>query len=418
MTLEAYEDLRLVLSRRLAIEVERERSFVIFDQTSRTRLEVGRRLYHVMRGFQSPARVRDVIEPQLRTPLRPMIEQLVDLGFLLDADRRLRSRETHERLLVAPPQPMFRCPAGNPTTAASNVVFIGMPYDGGHAIESGCRQGADAVRTRSADQTYRLDSVTHAPMGWFAVETQQHLLDGVTLADWGNIRSAQGESPETLFERAGRVFELAVRSGAVPVLLGGDHSVSFAAIEALQDQEPLTVVWLDAHTACGELMPTICHNHKNVVRRLFGLPNVRQIVNVGHRGFTTSDRVNQRPPRFSVVTAEQVRQEGPDPLIALLPKGGRCYVSIDIDVLDPIHAPATSTPVPGGLTPAEVKRLLRAIGAQTRIAGIDLVEITPSRETGMLTLLQACELLTVALAAAFPAGTKDADRTRGGATRG
>jgi agmatinase len=406
----SYPLMRLTLSRRLAIESSENGNVVVYDTDANTRLKIGRRLFEVMQCFATPKTVADVIPDEHLEMLRPSIEKMIDYGFLLDIDgRRAPLKEVARKTTTVSPT-LFRTPLQRPGSPAADVGVVGVAYDSGSVVSPGTRHGPEDIRTRSCDQEYRVDFATGKPMGWFDVENMQSILEGVTISDWGNVRFTYGENPDAIFERIGAVCAEMIGAGTFPIFLGGDHSISYPVIEALQRDQPISVVWLDAHTDYGDWEPGMCNNHKNVVRRLFTLPNVKRLLNVGHRGYTSSDKVNHRPPKLEMVTAAQVRKFGPERVLEAVPRDLPCYISIDIDVLDPVYALGTSSPVPGGITPEELKDVLRAVGNSRHVLGFDMVEVNASKDSGILTSIQACQIVTVCLGAAMAGRTaKQAD---------
>jgi agmatinase len=373
---------------------------VVYDTDSGTRMKISHRLYEMMSQFKQPRALLEVMDEPLLQGLQGTLDQLLDAGFLLDTSgRRLPLRKPETRLATVFPT-MFRTPFRTPGQPPSDIAIVGVPYDGGNIVHPGTRHAPRELRKRSCiDQEYRVDFATRKPMGWFEVANLKRLLEGVTIADLGDLRFTYGEAPEVIFDRLGSVCTEIVREGFFPAFIGGDHSISYPIVEALQRDREIQVVWFDAHTDYGELFPGICHNHKNVVRRIFTLPNVKRVINVGHRGYTSSDKVNRRPEKFFMVHAAQARHEGEYPLLQAMHPDLPCYISIDIDVLDPIYAPGTSTPVPGGLTPEELKLLLRVVGESHQVLGCDLTEVNPSLDSSLLTLIQAYQVFTVCLAA-------------------
>jgi agmatinase len=360
-----------------------------------------------------------VLGPDLQEGTNSILLKLVELGFLVSENGHQAAQHLKSRTFASVSPTLFRIPARPHNGPGADIAIIGIPYDGGAVVvDPGSRNAPVDIRLKSTDQEYRVDFATGKPMGWFEVDTQERILEGVTMSDWGNVYHNYGESADQLFERISAACAEVVEAKSFPVFLGGDHSVTYPVVEYLQREQPLHVIWLDAHTDYGDLIPGVCNNHKNVVRRILNLPNVEQVINVGHRGFTVSDKVNRRPPKFQMVTAEMLRRDGPRRVLDLLPADAVCYVSIDIDVLDPIYAPGTSTIVPGGLTPAELKDVLRSLGRKHKFIGFDLVEVNPHRDPSKMTLIQACHILAVAMSAAkSPARTSvgvQSDRTSEG----
>jgi agmatinase len=241
-------------------------------------------------------------------------------------------------------------------------------------------------------------------VGWLDIERRERILEGVTISDWGDIRFKYGESVETIFNRAADVILDVVSRGSFPLLIGGDHSVTFPAIKCLQSQHELAVIWLDAHTDFAEITPGAHINHANVARRIADLPNVLKLIHIGYRGYALDEDGEFAGEKVIRITPSDARQKGMDYVLQAVPEGIPCYISIDIDALDPIYAPGTSTPVPGGFSPDQMKSMLRLLGSRRRIAGLDLVEVNPDRDIGAITSRIACQLLLVALGAIKRAG--------------
>jgi agmatinase len=233
-------------------------------------------------------------------------------------------------------------------------------------------------------------------MGWFDVDAQERILEGTRFCDGGDMWFAYGEMPELIGER----MESLCREGhghALPLFLGGDHSMTYFIVKALQTDQPIAVIWLDAHSDMGHFIPPASHNHFSVARRVFGLPNVTQMIHAGYRGYAMKDEINTGDPRRTVVTAKALRQDGAEAILRHVPKDTACYLSIDLDVLDPSHAPAVSSPSPGGLTPDELGAILSQLGRARKFKGIDLMEFNPEMEGADRTGTVAARLLIAAL---------------------
>lgn len=129
-----------------------------------------------------------------------------------------------------------------------------------------------------------------------------------------------------------------------------------------------------------------------VLRRVATLPRVRKIVQIGYRGITLNEE-RQLGAKATVITTAHARSITASGLLALIPNDCRCYISIDIDVIDPLFAPGTSAPVPDGLSPSTITRMLQAIVKQRHIAGIDLMEVNPSLDENDATSRISAELI-------------------------
>src|SRR6476646_1986539 len=395
-----YRHQKFVLNNCLALESTDGKNVIVYDTDTNTRMKISCRLYELMTEFREPRTFVEVMDEQFLQSLQGTLERLLDVGFLLDMSKKRLPLPKPETQLATVFPTMFRAPFRTPGQSPADIAIVGVPYDGGNLVSAGMRDAPRELRKKTgSDQEYRVDFATGKPMGWFDVDNLERLLEGVTMSDWGDVRFTYGETPDAIFERIGSICSEILREGSFPAFIGGDHSISCPIVQALQQNQEIQIVWFDAHTDYGDLLPGICNNHKNVVRRIFTLPNVKRVINIGHRGYTSSDKVNLRPAKFSMVTAEQVRNGGEYRVLQALAPDLPCYISIDIDVLDPIYAQGTSTPVPSGLTPRELKTLLRAIGANHQVVGCDLVEVNPAYDHSQLTVIQAYHLFTVCLGA-------------------
>jgi agmatinase len=294
----------------------------------------------------------------------------------------------------------------------ADIGVLGFPFDGGNTISPGACKGPAAIRWKSWQYQYRIDFRTGQPAGWFDVDADELLLNGLSILDWGEVRFTHGEPAEAIFERAHRVCSDIVESGAFPVLLGGDHSVSYPLIQALQKERPLTVLWLDAHLDNAAWNPNIHHHHANVVTRILSLPNLERVIHIGHRGYLNTGKPSSEDTQNqTILSTGRLRRLGIAEALKCIPAGCDCYLSIDVDILDPAYAPATSTPVPCGLTPAELKQLLREIGNIARVVGLDLVELNPSNDNRELTSLLASEMLMVAVSSSMRSAARPRSAT-------
>ena len=266
---------------------------------------------------------------------------------------------------------LFGWPAaeGAPPSPGSLCV-MGAPTDHGNVISRGAAQGPAAIRRAS------LALASPEPAG----------------VDIGDIDRSDSPDPETFTERVAAAAAAAAGRGLCPLLLGGDHSISYAPVSALQRTRDLCLIWFDAHTDFSPWSGQAFHNHKQVLRRISKLEGVRRIVQIGYRGITVDDE-RSLDAKSAVVTTAGARKLDEQGLLALVPQGLPCYISIDIDVVDPFRAPGTSAPVPDGLLPQQVKNMLQALVRQREVLGADLVEVNPSLDHQAATSLVAADLI-------------------------
>ena len=277
----------------------------------------------------------------------------------------------------------------------SAFTFIGVPFDGYTTGHAGARFGPQSIRAASGGTRYRLDPYRFTPYGFYDYSTGKKLLSEITLCDAGDVFCPPGESAEVFFERVSRVVSDVCRTGSIPLILGGDHSITWPVLRALPHQE-FGIIHFDAHTDLGEAMPGSQLHHGSVFTHILEkLEYVEPLLQFGLRGIIdasehiTSDVVSQWG-------LEQVRLLSLEEMLEQIPPTKPYYMSIDIDVLDPVYAPATGTPVCNGMLPSELKAMVHYFASHREIIGVDVVEVglsdRPEDTTGGL----AAEILLTA----------------------
>ncbi len=299
--------------------------------------------------------------------------------------------------------------------ARADVAFLGVPFDLGTTLRPGARFGPEAVRAASAWWQYARDEEGKAARdgigprpaeGWYDLDRGRWILRGVTMADWGDVRITPTDIATNL-DRITECVRAILDGGSLPVVVGGDHAVTYPAIRAFAGRGPLHVIQFDSHQDFVDERHGVRLGHGNVMRRASELPFLRGISQIGLRGLQKYPEPLEAAHRYGVkvVTATELRRSGPRVAAARVPAGARCYLTLDIDVLDIAFAPGTGTPEPGGLTFPEVRDAVRAIARRCRIVGLDLVEVSPPYDWAEVTARQAARLLLDVLSAIFDRGS-------------
>ncbi len=272
---------------------------------------------------------------------------------------------------LGPPVSLFGWPRVRDTLPeAGAMCVVGAPTDHGNVISRGASHAPAAIRRASLQLT--------KPQLW-----------GV---DIGDVDRSGAPDLQVHLNRIAAVTQRISECGLCPVILGGDHSITYAPVSVLQRSRDLCLIWFDAHTDFSPWSGAKCHNHKQVLRRISTLDGVSRIVQIGYRGITVGDE-RALGPKSVVVTTSCARELDAQALLALVPAELPCYLSIDIDVVDPLRAPGTSAPVPDGLLPREVRSLLQTLVRHREIVGMDLVEVNPVVDPEAATSLVAAELI-------------------------
>lgn len=258
----------------------------------------------------------------------------------------------------------------------ADMAVFGVPMDEGSPFLPG---------TRFAPRSIREHSMRFSPTGFFDVENERHFLaDEVTagkIVDVGDV-----DILPTNVERSGENITELVRAlrrkGAIPVGIGGDHSVSFPIIRGFE--EPIHVIQLDAHLDYAPVTADLRYTNGQPFRHIAGLPHVKSVTQAGIRSLRVRPAEVADATRNGgrIVTMGEFRTLSPQGVAGLLPAGEKCYVSIDIDALDLSLVPGCVSAEPNGLLYAELRDTLVALAERMEIVGFDLVEVCPPLDVG------------------------------------
>lgn len=186
-------------------------------------------------------------------------------------------------------------------------------------------------------------------------------------------------------------------AGALPVVIGGDHSINIPCINAFDEQEPIHVVQIDAHLDFVDERHGVRIGHGNPMRRAAEKPYVTGLSQIGIRNVSSTARegyADARSMGSDIQSVRHVRAMGIDAMLARIPARSRYYLTIDIDAFDPSIAPGTGTPSHGGFLYYEVLELIDGLAQRGDIVGLDLVEVAPDYDpTGSTSILAAQVLM-------------------------
>jgi agmatinase len=290
-----------------------------------------------------------------------------------------------------------------------DVAILGAPFDDMVTHRPGTRFGPRAIR----EAQYTSGSLN-------SLQLDVRPFEELTVVDAGdaNIVPAYWERGHAMIYR--KVREVAA-TGAIPIILGGDHSITWPSASAIAEvRRPgsIGIVHFDAHADTAPDSNGQLASHGTPMRRLIesGAVLGRNFVQVGLRGYWPSVAVlewmREHGLRWHLMT--EIEERGAEAVIAdaigeALDGPDAIYLSIDIDVVDPGSAPGTGTPEPGGMLPRELLRAVRQICGAVDIAAIDIVEVSPpydwAESTAMIANRVALEAIS-ALAVKRRAGTR------------
>ena len=272
----------------------------------------------------------------------------------------------------------------------ADFAILGAPFDFGTQFRPGARFGPRGIREAST-----LFSFGHA--GAYDHEDDVTYLenDRVRIVDIGD---ADIIHTDTIQSHAN--IEAGVRAildaGAVPIVLGGDHSVNIPCINAFAGEEPFHLVQIDAHLDFVDERHGVRFGHGNPMRRAAEKDYVTGLSQIGIRNVSSTARDGYEDARAmgsDIQSVRQFREMGVDGMLARIPEGARYYITIDIDGFDPSVAPGTGTPSHGGFLYYEVLELLDGLTKRGSIVGVDLVEVAPDYDPTGSTQTLAAQLL-------------------------
>lgn len=269
----------------------------------------------------------------------------------------------------------------------ADIVIAGMPWDSGVSYRPGARFGSNHVRECSRLLRPFNPAANISPFK----EAQ--------VADAGDIIGNPFNIEEALAQMEAGAQEL-TKNGAKLITIGGDHTIALANLRNMHRQHgKIALLHFDAHLDTWDTYFGAEYTHGTPFRRAFEeeLLDTDALCHVGTRGplYGTEDLDDDRRFGFGIVSSADVYYLGVQKVVELLRKriGNRpLYISIDIDVLDPAHAPGTGTPEAGGITSRELLEILRGLRG-LNIVGSELVEVSPAYDHAELTGIAAAHVV-------------------------
>ncbi|MCE2901969.1 MAG: agmatinase [Gemmatimonas sp.] len=263
-------------------------------------------------------------------------------------------------------------PASQPASQllqAGRPTLIGVPYDAGSSYLRG-----------AADAPAHIREALRSPSANRWTEDLQHLEGDGDVADAGDLALAADASARVAIQHA---IASLLAAGAAPLVLGGDHSITYPVLRAMAAAHgPLTVLHLDAHADLYDTFDGDRFSHACPFARIMEEGLARRLVQVGIRTLTGHQRA--QADRFGVEIIDmRAWTAGTRPQVT-----GPMYLSVDLDVLDPACAPGVSHWEPGGLSTRDLLALIQSVGGP--VVGADVVEFNPRRDpTGMTAMVAA-----------------------------
>lgn len=273
----------------------------------------------------------------------------------------------------------------------TDVGFLGIPYDVGNSWRPGTRFGPREIRNYSTRYSGWGGS---QQKGYWDINQNKRFLEDISMSDCGDVDVAYYD-----IERNRKIITQTVKkilkAGTFPVVIGGDHSITYPCICAFEDFKSLDIIQIDAHLDWIDEVDGIRYANGSPMRRSMELDFTNKMVQLGIRCIRSreSDYNFAKSQGSQIFTRQDIRQKGIDEIVEKWPPLGNVYVSIDIDGLDPSIAPGTGSPTVDGLLYYEVINLLKGITKKSNVVGFDIVEVNPMVDLSGQTCLLATTLI-------------------------
>lgn len=272
----------------------------------------------------------------------------------------------------------------------ADVAVLGVPYDMGIQYRSGTNQGPECIRAGSKLTAFTNDDGVYDP------DRDEMFLDSRwKIVDCGDADIVHGDLEQS-FRNIEESVRKIVAKGAMPVVMGGDHSITIPVVRALDSIGPVCVIQIDAHLDwCNERSGQKL-GQGSPMRRISEMKHVNGMAQVGIRGLGSSmksDFEDARSYGSVIVSARDVKKKGIEYALSRIPKADHYYITYDIDGTDPSLVTGTGTPSAGGLDYYEINDLLYGITKMGDVVGFDLVEVAPQYDHSGYTGIFAARMM-------------------------
>ncbi len=289
---------------------------------------------------------------------------------------------------------------GDPSTfAGADVIIVGAPFDGGTSHRPGARFGPQAIRF--TDYLPHDGARPHLALG---VDPLAEL----KVVDAGDVEMPSGDTTQAL-RRLEEAIQAVCQAGALPVILGGDHTIAWpdaTGVARVAGWGRVSMIHFDAHADTGDTQWGSLYGHGTPMRRLIESGAVRgdRFLQIGLRGYWPEPETldwmagqHMRSYEMTEIVARGLDSCLTEAFATAVDECEGVFLSVDVDVVDPGMAPGTGTPEPGGLTARELLGAVRRIAMELPLAGMDVVEVSPPYDHAEITAFLANRVVLEAL---------------------
>ena len=271
----------------------------------------------------------------------------------------------------------------------ADIAILGAPFDCGSQWRTGSRMGPRGVREASTLYSFGHDGAYDHEDDIVYLKSDSKIID---IGDADIIHTDTISSHKNIEYGVKKILA----SDAIPIVIGGDHSVNIPCINAFRDNKPFHLIQIDAHLDFVDERHGVKFGHGNPMRRAAEKSYVKGLTQIGIRNVSSTAKEGYEQARkmgSNIISVRKFRELGVNRVIEQIPENIPYYISVDIDAFDPSIASGTGTPSHGGFMYYEVLELIDLIAQKGKIIGMDLVEVAPDYDMTSSTTTLAAQLL-------------------------
>ena len=286
----------------------------------------------------------------------------------------------------------------------ADVAFLGIPFGDPYSM-------GEASNDQSNAPTHIRRYCERALRGLdrYDFDIGGTLLNGedITVVDCGDVI---GEAKDVIgnHDRSEEAVRKVLSSGAMPIILGGDHAIPIPVFRALENHGPITLVQVDAHIDWRDVFHGVSYGLSSVIRRASEMDHIHEIFQIGLRS-AGSARPEEAEAALdygsNLITDIELQEVGMKAILDRIPDNQNYYLTIDADGVDPTIMPAVAGPAPGGVNYAQMRTLIQGLVKKGRVLGMDIVEITPAKDVNGISAITTgrfiCNLIGTTVRAGY-----------------
>ena len=284
----------------------------------------------------------------------------------------------------------------------ADIAFLGIPYGSAYSFREivNDQSNMPAAMRQASDRIVRSLERYDFDLGGPLYDNRP-----IRTVDCGDVRADVGD-PKGHSMWAEAAVRKILSAGAMPIVIGGDHAVPIPVLRAMDGEGPLTLIQIDQHIDWRDDVNGVRDGLSSPIRRASEMAHIGEIFQIGLRA-TGSARTEEveaaRAYGAHLISAYELHDYGMEAVLDRIPDGGRYYLTVDLDGMDPSIAPGVAAPCPGGVTFPQARKLIHGLVKKGRVVGMDVVEITPRDDVNQITCITAGRLIVNLIGAAVRA---------------